>query len=80
MNTSTTVAVAAADLDQSQAGDDEVLHIVTNLEWFLADVLRLWIPRPLCGASLLTDDDQDDESDLPVCPRCQLIDSRRRSR
>lgn len=56
------------------AGDDEYLHIVSYREWLVADVLRLKIPRALCGVLLIQDPDKRPTlSTDPSCPRCLTI-------
>ncbi|MGY5210028.1 hypothetical protein [Nocardia gipuzkoensis] len=48
------------------------VHDVTWLEWVLADVLKLRIPRARCGIVLIADPTRPDPLDLgaPACPRC----------
>jgi hypothetical protein len=51
-------------------GGDEHIHIVSTTQWLL-DLLRLKIPRTLCGASLIGDPDKPDPGfNAPTCPRC----------
>lgn len=51
---------------------DEVVHIVSWWQWFLDMVLRLKVPRALCGESLAGDPDRPDPmaSGAPMCTRC----------
>lgn len=57
---------------RSDAGDDQFVHDVSWLEWFLGDVLRVKIPRSRCGEPLVGDPDRPDPMDFgaPMCPRC----------
>ncbi|WP_100475653.1 hypothetical protein [Mycobacteroides abscessus] len=50
---------------------DDVTHIVGWWQWFLGDVLRLVIPRGLCGESLAWHSDQPDP--VEVCSRCVAL-------
>lgn len=56
----------------STGNADEVVHIVSWWQWFLDMVLRLKVPRALCGVSLAGDPDRPDpmESGAPMCARC----------
>ena len=51
---------------------DEVVHIVSWWQWFLDMVLRLKVPRALCGVSLAGDPDRPDPmtAGAPLCTRC----------
>ncbi|MFV8142023.1 hypothetical protein ACNQR7_31040 [Mycolicibacterium senegalense] len=51
---------------------DEVVHIVSWWQWFLDMVLRLKVPRALCGESLAGDPDLPDPSanGAPMCTQC----------
>lgn len=51
---------------------DEVVHIVGWWQWFFDMVLRIKVPRALCGESLAGDPDLPDPSAIgaPMCSRC----------
>lgn len=51
---------------------DEVVHIVSWWQWLLDMVLRLKVPRALCGVSLAGDPDRPDPmaAGAPLCARC----------
>jgi hypothetical protein len=52
--------------------DADAVHIAGWWQWFFSYVLRLKIPRALCGESLEADPGRPDplESGAPLCPRC----------
>jgi hypothetical protein len=56
-------------------GDDNYLHIVSFTQWVLDKVLRVKVPRALCGVLLVADLDKPDplESNAPTCPRCKAL-------
>jgi hypothetical protein len=56
----------------TNTGDDDDVHDVSWLEWFLGDVLRVKVPRARCGVLLAADPDRPDPMALgaPMCPRC----------
>ncbi|MEU4841730.1 hypothetical protein [Nocardia testacea] len=57
---------------------DEYLHMVSRWEWFIADVLRLRIPRSLCGVLLIGDPAVPDPLAVgaPPCPHCERATGR----
>lgn len=61
---------------------DEVVHIVSWWQWFLDMVLRLKVPRALCGESLAGDPDLPDPAAIgaPMCARCLALDEQRSNR
>lgn len=61
---------------------DEVVHIVSWWQWFLDMVLRLKVPRALCGESLAGDPDLPDPAAVgaPMCARCFELDEQRSNR
>lgn len=70
-------ANAAVEATLTGGGDDEYLHIVSYWEWLIADVLRLRIPRSLCGVVLIEDlDRRPAQSVDPLCPRCVEMSDR----
>jgi hypothetical protein len=68
----TSSQIDAGGEPRADAGDDEFVHDVSWLEWFLGDVLQLKIPRARCGVLLAGDPDRPDPMDLgaPMCVRC----------
>lgn len=70
-------ANAAVEASRAGGDDGEYLHIVSYWEWLIADVLRLRIPRSLCGVVLIEDPDRrPTQSTDPLCPRCVEINDR----
>ncbi len=70
-------ANAAVQAALAGGDDDEYAHIVSYWEWLIADVLRLRIPRSLCGVVLIEDPDRrPTQSTDPLCPRCVEINDR----
>jgi len=66
-------STAGAPAPITRAGTaDEVVHIVGWWQWFLDMVLRLKVPRALCGESLKGDPDRPDPMTIgaPWCTRC----------
>lgn len=53
-------------------GDDNYLHIVNFTQWVLDKVLRVKVPRALCGVLLVADLDMPDPLavNAPTCPKC----------
>lgn len=52
-----------------------LVHTVSVLQWVVADLLRLKIPRALCGERLIADPNRPDPMDIgaPRCPACAAI-------
>jgi hypothetical protein len=61
-------------LRPSHDDGDPYAHIVIFGQWVLNDVLRIKVPRALCGVLLVSDPDRPEPgADAPVCPRCQEL-------
>lgn len=65
-------AVLGSESAAVDTGDDDVVHDVSWLEWFLDVVLQVKIPRARCGVRLVGNPDRPDPFDIgaPLCPRC----------
>ncbi len=80
MNPTETLTTPAAEAAPANPGNsDEVLHIVGWLQDILGRVLRIKVPRSLCGASLLADLDTagPGHGRSPHCAQCLAIHSDR---
>jgi hypothetical protein len=73
--TSDQITAAPAPVASTGTADD-VVHIVGWWQWFLDMVLKLKVPRALCGESLEGDPDRPDPMELgaPWCARCVELD------
>jgi hypothetical protein len=80
MSSSTSIArtrgddatTAAPAPDNSVGAADDVVHIVGWWQALLGDVLRLKVPRALCGESLECGPAEEPNlpDGAPLCPRC----------
>lgn len=64
-----------AELPGKPDEPEDLVHIVGWWQWLVGDVLRLVIPRALCGESMAVDPSQDALSEPAEshCPRCLAI-------
>ncbi len=72
MNTPVTTTPISEPAPCREHRSGEVVHIVGRWQSFLDRVLRLKVPRALCGESLEGDPDRPDPMEIgaPMCARC----------
>ncbi|MCV7137670.1 hypothetical protein [Mycolicibacterium fortuitum] len=82
LTTTDSAANGAPAASTASGNADEVVHIVSWWQWFLDMVLRLKVPRALCGESLAGDPDLPDPAaaGAPMCARCFELDEQRSNR
>lgn len=74
----TTTTTAPKTSTHNGTSEDDVAHIVSKWQGML-DILRLKVPRALCGELLVADPDRPGPNrNSPICPRCAELDGQRR--